>query len=93
MRAGQLAYRAYRARKLVNVLRYTDSAMHDERYFQRSGSMLRMVMESDPVRDPGGMRGAVCFNAGGTCGSARQGAYRLVVHPRTRRIVHFGFER
>jgi RHS repeat-associated protein len=91
-RAAQLAYRAYRARKVYQTMRFAQNAFKLDRTYQRSVHFLGEIVKGGKVmRDPGGARGAVKFVAKGTYGRS-SGSYHLVVHPRTRMIYHWHFE-
>ena len=87
-----LAYRAHRARRVVNSLRYTNSAykVSSKRSYQNSRLLMREIMRGRPIRDPQGARGAVAWRVRGKYNGSH-GYYHLVVQPRKRRIVHFHY--
>ena len=61
------------------------------RPYLNSSLLIREIMNAGrSIRDPGNMAGALRWDVAGTFNGS-EGFYELVVHPTSRRIVHFLF--
>jgi len=92
-KAAKVAKTAGQARKVADTLKYTKTAAAhaNSRPYMQSRLLVKEIMKTKPHADPRGMKGAVSWRAEGAL-NGRSGTYELIVHPESKRIMHFLFK-